>query len=236
MCIRTIVSNDTESWALSKPMYGNIKVDIKFTCRENKENVLKWLLFNNYNRCVYFVSDYQLPDCLYNQMQRNNLTYMTKSKKYVLIRDVINNPPKSSRCNNFMLFTRDLDFLANTFNPLIKHFLPFTNIFLFSLKETILTNDMISNALYHGYNIYVVRNNFFNKSLAYFDLSYHYLIDPYTGKTLNTSESRDDKLADFFGNVSSHPLFNRSIVKSRPFRISTFNCPPHVIVDPITQQ
>lgn len=233
MCIQTIVP---ERWALSQPIYEKITVDIRIECRESEQYVLKWLRFNNYNQCVYFVSDYQLPDCLYNQIQRNNLTYMTKSKQYMLLRDVVNNPPKSSLCNNFMVFTRDLKFLSDIFNPLVKHFLPFTNIFLFTSNESILTDDLILNALYHGYNIYAVRNNFFNKSLGYFDLSYHYLLDPYTGRKFETSESRDDKLANFFGDVSSHPLFNKSIVKTRPFRISTFNCPPYVIVDPITKK
>lgn len=236
LCFGGIRLDDAELWTFSDSIYGNITLHTKIGCREDKVNVLEWLRYNNYNRCIYLVSDYPLPVCLYNQMRRNNLTCMTRSTEYILQRDVIKKTPRLLFCNSFMIFTKNLNFLANLFDPVIKHFLPFTNFFLFTPEELTIPHELISNALYHGYNMYSIENNFFAKNLTYFDLSYHRLINLYTNETLDTVEVRYEKLANYFGNVLTHPLFNKSIVKQRPFRISTFNCPPYVIVDPITQQ
>lgn len=231
-----LTTSKKSRWPKTEQSYKNITVQTKLGCREDKENVLEWLRFNNYNRCIYLVSDYPLPVCLYNQMRRNNLTCMTRSTEYILLRNVIKKPPRLVFCNSFMIFTKGVNFLKNLFDPMIRHFLPFSNIFLFTPDHLVIPHELITNALYHGYNMYSIENNFFAENLTYFDLSYHRLINLYTNETLDTIEIRSEKLADYFGNVLLHPLFNKSIVKTRPFRVSTFECPPYVFTDYKTKE
>lgn len=109
-----------------------------------------------------------------------------------------------------------------------KRFYPFGKIFLFLPSTLAIPNEIISAALQLGLNFYAVQNEIFNNSIPYLNLNYRQILNLYTNQVLNTTTTDDIGLQKYYGTVATHPLFDKSIVKSRPFRISVSDCPPYV--------
>lgn len=210
------------------PVYGKISVFEKTICREDKDNSLKWLRFDNFQRCLIILSDFDIPACFFDQLERNNVTFITRDVNYMINRNVLRErQPRRFICDSYIIFTYKLTLIERLFNER-KHFYPFAKIFLFIPITLIVPNETISAALHMGLNFYAVRNSIFRKSVPYFNLNYRQILNLYTNQVLNTATTNETVLREFFGRVSTHPLFDKSIVKTRPFRISLFDCQPYV--------
>lgn len=214
------------------PVYGNITVFEKNHCHEDRNQNLHWLQFENHQRCLNIVSDIDVPHCLYAQLERNNISYMIRDINFILSRDVIKHPiDRRFTCYFYMLFTHSDTLLRDIFDNQRPRFYPFTTVFLLIPKTMIIPKEHIQSALQLGINLYGVYNGIFNKNIPYFNLNYRRIKNLYTNRTLNTSETDTKILSEYFGNVLTHPLFDASITKKRPFRIAAFNCPPYVMID-----
>lgn len=224
------IEDEDIEWSYTVPEYGKIAVALKIMCREHASQNLAWLRYGNFHQCVTLVTDTAIPSCLYNQFDRNNLTVINKNKKFLRERVVFRqlNGPK---CDTFMILTQDFNFLQSIFGKENHHFRPFTNIFLFIPKTMIIPQNFIKRAIKHGYNLYSLRNSFFNRSMPYFNLNYRYLKNLATNQTILTKTHNPKKLENFFGTIENHPLFNKSIHKQRTFKVGLFHCPPYVIVE-----
>lgn len=235
MCIQTVIENwfEDANWRQQHiEKYGHLNVFKKIVCRERKRHHLKWLRYHNFDQCVNIVSDFNVPSCLYTQILNNNMTYKNKDTNYLIARDLLTHKPnRRTSCQTYMIFTRDLAILKRLFNRGQSHLLPFTDIFLFVPSNIVLPYENILNALSHGYSIYGVKNSFFNTSYSYFNLNYGHLKNLYTNHTLLASEVSMDRIMEYFGTAATHPLFNKNIVKGRPFRIGIFNCPPYITIE-----
>lgn len=212
------------------PVYKNISVFEKTDCREDVHNSLKWLSFANYQRCVIIVSDVDIPSCFFKQLEQNNITFIIRDENYMISRDILRKlEPRKFICGSYIMFTEKSMFIQRLFAGR-KHFYPFAKIFLFVPISLNITNETISTALHMGLKFYTVHNTIFKKSVTYFNLNYEQVLNLYTNQTLNTTTGDETVLREFFGTVSTHALFDKSIVKSHPFRVSLFDCPPYVKV------
>lgn len=211
------------------PQYGNIQVIHRIECRERKSQSLSWLHHDNFYGCINLVADMAVPSCLYEQLERNGLMYMNKDTS--LFADNIHHQRlRRSKCSSFMMLTQDLHFLNDIFGVGRQLFRPFTNIFLFVPSNMTIPEEIISRSIRRGYNLYRVQNRFFDRSLPYFSLNYWYLTNILTNNTMYTIRQNEQMTQKFFGRMRDHPLFDKSVKKSRPFRIGAFHCPPNVII------
>lgn len=216
-------------WNYVVPKYGNVTVFQKFTCLESRLQNLFWLKYRNFHTCVHIVTDMTIPSCLYEQLERNGLTYMSKNISF-LETELEHRQLRGTKCGTFMIITQDPKFIKELFDSEKPHFRPFTNIFLFIPKWLFVPRKYILRTINRGYNVFALRNSFFNTSTPYFNLNYWYLKNLQTNQTMFTREPNKKLLTNFFGTVEGHPLFNKSITKGRPFRVALFHCPPYVII------
>lgn len=211
------------------PHYGNIKVFERMECRERKSHGLSWLHHENFYRCINFVSDMAVPSCLYKQLERNGLMYMIKNAS--MVHDSIHyRRLRRAKCRTFMILTQDLQFIKEVFAPATQLFRPFTNIFLMIPEDMTIPEEFILRTISRGYNVYRVQNHFFDPTFPYFSLNYWHLTNIQTNKTLYTAIVDQDIIAEFFGHMRTHPLFDKSARKARPLRVGLFHCPPNVVV------
>lgn len=215
------------SYAL--PQYGNIKVLYKIECHERRSQSLAWLHYANFFRCVNLVTDTILPSCLYKQLEHNGLIYMIKDRS-LLVDEVQHDRLRRSPCPSFIILTQDLEFIKEIFGAGRHIFRPFTNIFLFVPSNMTIPQEYILRTIQLGYNLYKIRNRFFDESVPYFSLNYWHLTNIQTNRTLHTFTQNEAKIAEFFGTSNDHPLFDKTIEKTEPFRIGVFHCPPNIII------
>lgn len=217
-------------WSYTVPHYGNITIFEKIVCREDPSQRLAWLQYHNFHQCVTFVTDISVPSCMYTQFERNNLTVISKNRKFIsenLELRQLHGP----KCDTFMILTQNYNFLEAILGKGMKHhFPPFTNIFLFVPKAMIIPEYLVQRAIHHGYNLFTLRNSFFNRTMPYFNLNYRYLTNLATNQTLHTHSKNQKEFGKFFGTVEDHPLFNKSINKEKPLRVGLFDCSPYVRV------
>lgn len=218
------------SVSANHPHYGHITIADKIVCTENETASLEWLGQNNFHRCVNIISDLDLPACFYQQIQRANFTYQEKTILYLLNHSIFFDRPESIKCNTYMILLDRLHFITQIFEDGQKHFYPFSYIYLFTPSTSNVPQESLLYALNYGYNVYGVKNNIFNNNSFLFDLNFGWLKNLYTNRTLYTTETNKAVVKEFFGDLRTHPLFNTSITKNRPFRIAMRNCPPYVIV------
>lgn len=224
------IDDEEIEWRYMVPQYGNITVSSKIMCREHKSQKLAWLHHENFHKCVTLLTDTSIPSCLYEQLERNNLTVINKNKMF-LLGDVEHLPYNGPKCDTYMILTQNFALLQLIFGKGKKnHFNPFSNIFLFVPKTMIIPQKVVREAMKHGYNLFVPRNSFFNRSMNYFNLNYWMLKNLATNQTISTRVQNPQKLANFFGTFDKHPLFNQTIFKKKPFRVGLFHCPPYVVV------
>lgn len=211
------------------PQYGNITVFDKIECHERRSQTLDWMHHDNFYGCINLVTDTTLPSCLYKQLERNGLIYMNKNKSK-LLENMHREKLRRSKCSSFMFITQDLHFIEEIFGPARQLFRPRTNIFLFMPANMTLSERVIIRTIKRGYNVYKIQNRFFDESLPYFSLNYWNVTNIQTNKTLHTYGQNDHNIANLFGSLNAHPLFDPSFKKNRPFRIGLYHCPPNVIV------
>lgn len=226
----SLIEDENIEWSYTVPHCGKIEVFEKIVCREHAAQNLAWLRYANFHQCVTLVTDTSVPSCLYMQLERNNLTIINKNKSF-LLEEVQLRQYKGPKCDTFMILTQDFAFIDAIFGKGMKrHFRPFTNIFLFIPKSMIVPRCHVVKAIKHGYNLFVLRNSFFNQTIPYFNLNYWYLKNLGTNRTIFTGIENPTTLANFFGTIENHPLFNASFRKEKKFKVALFHCPPYVIV------
>lgn len=220
------------SWKSSNATYRYFDVFQLLECRENEGQHMDWLKHNNFDQCVTVVSDFSISSCVFSQIGRNNMTYKIKSKQHLVIRDLQNQRVQSTACSAYMIFTRDISFLHRLFNVKQRHFRPFTQIFMITPPSVQIHEQNVLNAMGHGYKLYSLRSSFYNTSSNYIDLNYISLFNHYTNQTLNTSTDNKEDIRDFFGEPSTHALFDKNIMRNqkKKFKIGVFHCPPYIII------
>lgn len=224
------IEEENIGWSYTVPQYGNITVFEKIICTENVSQNLAWLQYGNFHQCVTFVTDISVPSCLFTQFERNNLTVVSKNRQFVHERLELRQL-HGPKCDTFMILTQDYMFVEELFGKGMKHhFRPFTNIFLVIPKSMMIPIIHIQRAVHHGYNLYAMRNSFFNRSMPFFNLNYRDLKNLATNQTISTKTRNKNKIAKFFGTIEDHPLFNKSFGKVSPFRVGLFECSPYVRV------
>lgn len=215
--------------------YKNFHLKKKFFCRETKVNNMRWLGHKNFQRCVNIVSDIRVPRCFYQQLNRENIVYEQKSMVYMLNRNVAEKNPlenlleSSISCDTYMIITPHLQSVTRIFSNGQQHFYPFTRIFLFTPHNISVPAESLMYALNYGYNVYGLQNNYFVKR-TFFNLDYGLLTNLHTNKTMNSTETDENIINNFFGSFKTHPLFDFKITKYRPFRVSFMHCRPYVVI------
>lgn len=220
-----VLSMITAIIASPQPHYGKITVPSKLICRKNSFDYFRWLHLRCFNQCINILSDYPLPACIFQQFHQSNVTYLAKDLQYLLLNDT-----NKISCDTFMVFSENMTLITELFKNKQKRLRPFMYFYLFMPDELIIPNESIIAAMTYGYNIYKVHNNIYDKMPFYFNSNFYMISNLFTNKTFNTLERDLDKAKQYFGTTLSHPLFTEGITKSKPFRMATFNCPPHFII------